>query len=133
MNHQIGRYIFGFGVGLLLAFFAYRWIVDPDPRVERLQQEAAVIAGRQLLHDTLNVGQIEIVDTLAPLRKVGKSYVFRVDDGWEVSGYYRRGPNDLWHPFLLTLDDSLLLLHLKVSDSALLSRASKHPNLEVLP
>lgn len=133
MNHRIGRLIFGIGAGLVIAFLAFRWIEDPEPRIERQRQEAAVTAARQSLIAKLDIGQIEIVDPLAPDRQVGKTYVYRAQDGWEVSGYYRRGPSDPWHPFLATLDNSLVLSHLKISDSALLDRGSGDGLLEVLP
>ncbi len=125
--------VFGIGVGLLAAFLAYRWATDPAPRAERELQETVVITTRRLLSETLDVDALQVVDALAPDRKVGKAYVFSSADGWEVSGYYRRDENDLWHPYLATLDASLALTHLKVSDPALLERPRDSTVLEVLP
>ena len=133
MNHRIGRLIFAFGVGLIVAVLAFRWIADPGPRVERQLQETVVLASRRLLEETLAIGALEIVDPLAPDRVVGKSYVYRAADGWEVSGFYRRDENDLWHPYLMALDAALGLAHLKVSDSALLNRQAEDSMLEILP
>ena len=133
MNHRNGQIVFGLGVGLLVATFAYRWIMDPAPRAERDTQEAVVAASRELLVETLAIGRIEIVDALAPDRKVGKAYVYRADEGWEVSGYYRRSESDFWHPYLMQLDSAQSLTHLKISDTGLLDRASNPPTLEVLP
>lgn len=133
MNHRIGRLVFAAGVGLLVALLSYRWVIDPTPRAERQLQESVVLESRSVLLETLAIGQIDIVDPLAVDRKVGKCYVYRADSGWQVSGYYRREPNDLWHPYLISLDDSLSLKHLKVSDATLLSRESNSPMLEVLP
>ncbi len=133
MNHRIAQIVFGLGVGLLVATFAYRWIMDPATRAERDTQEAVVVASRELLVETLAIGRIEIVDALEPDRKVGKTYVFRADEGWEVSGYYRRSERDLWHPYLVTLDSAQSLVHLKISDPDLMDRASNPPTLEVLP
>ena len=123
--------LFGFGVGLLVAFMSYQWITNPAPRAERELEEAVVLDARNYLVVQLGVG--ETVDPLAPDRKIGKSYVYRADFGWEVSGYYRRDKNDRWHAFLMSLDDAGNVMHLKVQDSALAERASEDPTLEVNP
>jgi len=133
MNHRTGRIVFSLGFGLIVAIFAYRWIMDTAPRAEREQQEMVVAKSRDMLEDTLGLGRLEIVDALAPDRKVGKAYVYRTADGWELSGYYRRHENDLWHPYLMTLDNSEAMTHLKISDPNLLDRATDDPALEVLP
>jgi len=127
--------IFAFGVGLLVAAFSYRWLVDPQPREERQRQESVVLESRGLLQDIIASGQLEIVDPLSPDRKVGKVYVYPATAGWEVSGYYRRGDTDLWHPYLLSLDENLALLHLKISDQdqALIDRGTSDTHLEVVP
>ena len=133
MNHRVGRLLFGFGIGFLAAFLAFRWASELGPRAEREVQEAAVMASRALLEDTLAIGQLEVVDPLAPDRVVGKGYVYPSGDGWQVSGFYRRGPQDLWHPYLISLDAELGLAHLKVSDSALLDRQGEREIVEILP
>ncbi len=132
MNHQITRLVFALGIGIVVAVFAYRWIIDPAPRAERVMQETVVEAARNMLEQTLDIGTLEVVDPLAPDRKIGKTYVFPAAQGWEVSGYYRRDDIDLWHPYLMTLDDSLQLTHLKVSDPVLFDRVNDKPLLEVL-
>jgi hypothetical protein len=50
-----------------------------------------------------------------------------------VSGYYRRGEGDRWHPFLMTLDASTIITSLKLQDAALVERADDEPLLEVMP
>jgi hypothetical protein len=125
-------WVFGLGVGLLVAFVSYRWLIDPSPRIERQLQESAVMASRVVLLETLGRSSLDIVDPLAPDRVIGKVYVYRANEGWEVSGFYRRNADDLWHPYLMTLDGNNELAHLKVSDRALLDRAAE-PKLEVLP
>lgn len=132
MDHRVTRLIFAFGIGIVVAVFAYRWIIDPAPRAERVMQESVVAAARNLLEQTLEIGTLEVVDPLAPDRKIGKTYVFPAAQGWQVSGYYRRDDIDLWHPYLMTLDDSLQLTHLKVSDPVLFDRVDDKPLLEVL-
>ena len=133
MHHRIGRLLFGFSVGFLVAFLAFRWISDTGPRMERQLQETVVMTSRTLLSAKLEIDDIEIVDPVAPNRKVGKTYIYPAGDGWEVSGYYRRDNRDLWHPFLMTLDGEHDLQHLKVSDTALLDRQGQDPLLEILP
>ncbi len=133
MNHKIGRLIFGFGVGLLVAVFALKWISDPAPRAERALQETVAVAARQILKETLGLDGLEMVDPVEPDRKVGKSYIFRRNDGWEVSGYYRRSDGDRWHPFLMVLDDSVALMSLKVQDPELIDRAQSEALLEAIP
>jgi len=133
MNHRTGRVVFSLGIGLVVAIFAYRWIMNPAPRVERALQESVVVTSRDLLEETLAIGRLEIVDAIAADRKIGKTYVYRVDDGWQLSGYYRRNENDLWHPFIMTLDNSMALIHLKISDVELMDRGADEDFLEVLP
>ena len=133
MNHRVGRLVFGFGAGFLVAFLAFRWASDPAPRLERQLQESVVASSRFLLQRSLDIGELELVDPVSPHRKVGKTYVYRANDGWEVSGIYRRAESDLWHPYLVTLDSKQELLHLKVSDTALLDRQGDNPELEILP
>jgi hypothetical protein len=88
---------------------------------------------RQHLEATLTNESIELVDPLSPNRKVGKTYVYRAGDGWEVSGYYRRDENDRWHPYLMSLDASQAMTHLKVQDSMLRESAEQNELLEILP
>ena len=119
MDHRKGQWIFGLTVGLVVALAAYRWITDPAPREERLRQEQAVQAARTHLDESLGLVSPELVDPLAPQRKVGKVYVYRAGEGWEVSGYYRRGEEDEWHPYLMSLDAALEMTHLVVRDGHL--------------
>lgn len=90
-------------------------------------------AARAAVVATVAAGELDIVDPLAPDRVIGKAYVYRDGPGWQVSGYYRRGAHDLWHPYLASLGEDLELVHLKLSDRALLERADESPGLTVLP
>lgn len=120
-------------VGLLVAIGAWRWAADPAPRIERAKEEAAVVAAREHLGQLLPIGEPQLVDPLAPDRKVGKVYVYRAGDGWEVSGFYRRGNDDRWHPYLMKLDAAHAMTHLRVQDAELLDLGKANPVLEVLP
>ncbi len=134
MNHRIGRIVFALIVGLAVATFSYRWITDPSGREERALQEQVVTKSRTHLENATGITPLEIVDALAPNRKVGKVYVYREGDGWAVSGYYRRDDSDEWHPYLMSLDTALAMTHLKAHDEhpAILERASLNPQLEIV-
>ncbi len=129
-----GSIVFGILVGLIVAFLSYQWITDPGKREQRVQQELAVNATRAFLREKLVVTELDIVDPLAPDRKVGKVYVYPADDGWEVSGYYRRDDRDEWHAYLalLDVDRSLQLLRVQDDDAALKQRAASDPAFEAL-
>ena len=131
MNHRIGRNVFGFAVGLVVATLAYQWITDPNPRGERAQEEQAVEVSRTLLGAIVAAEDIDIVDPLAPNRKVGKVYVYAEPPGWAVSGYYRRNDRDGWHPYLMTMTPEFELHSLKVSDPELADKAAADARLEV--
>jgi len=132
MNHRIGRAIFAFAVGLLVAYFAFTWISDPAPRAERRLEESVVLEARLKLQQIVAVADLDLVDALATNRAIGKTYVYRAGDGWEVSGYYRRGEADRWHPFLMALDSQLAVTNLKVQDAALAERALSDSRIEIL-
>ena len=135
MNHKMASLVFGAVVGVLVAIWAYQWVSDPEKRERRTEQETVVEISRTVLRDKLAIGDIELVDPLAPQRKVGKVYVYPLASGWEISGYYRRSDQDLWHPYLMALSQELSLESLKISDSdaGLAQLAAMDPNFEVLP
>lgn len=119
MNHRVGRSLFALGVGLVVATLAYQWITNPEPRARRQAEEQAVMVSRVLLREAVGQQNIEIVDPLAPNRKVGKVYVYAEMPGWAVSGHYRRSEEDRWHPYLMHLTEALELHALKADDAAL--------------
>jgi len=133
MNHRVGRTVFALVVGLVAFVASYQWITNPSPRAERIAQEAAVRSARTALVEILEVGELQIVDPLAPDRKVGKVYVYAEPPGWAVSGYYRRGEQDRWHPYLVTLDEALSASLVKVQDPLLVERAATDSRLEASP
>ena len=131
MNHRIGRVLFALLVGLAVAVLSYQWITDPDPRGERALEERVVQISRSLLAKIIESDSLEIVDPLAPNRKVGKVYVFAEAPGWAVSGYYRRSDEDRWHAYLMRLTENFDLYRLKVQDEALAERAAADSTLEI--
>jgi hypothetical protein len=133
VNHRAGQWFFAAGVGLLVAFGAYRWVSDSGRQVEHDLQMRVVETARAHLETALSLTALELVDPLMPDRKVGKTYVYRDGSGWQVSGFYRRDESDPWHPYLLTMDQGLALVRLKISDAAMLRRFSDSDRVEVLP
>ncbi len=116
-GHRYIRWIIAFSVGLVLALFAFQRATDPEPARQRAIEEAVVLEARQILVSyVFPGGELQLVDPLAPDRKVGKTYVWPNKDGWDVSGYYRRDKNDVWHPFLMNLDATSQLISLAVKD-----------------
>lgn len=134
MRNRPGSIVFGVAVGLVVAVLSYRWITAPEQRVQRALEEDVVLEARALLAARLQLDTPDIVDALAPRRSVGKSYVYPADGGWELSGYYRRGNADDWHPWLMRLDSDRALLLLRVRDDHpdLVRAARLDPRLEVL-
>ncbi len=116
--HRIIRPVVAFSVGIVLALYAFERISDPEPARQRAREEAVVISAREILKSyVLAGGEIEIVDPLAPNRVAGKVYIYPTDNGWEVSGYYRRNESDRWHPFLMSLNANIDLVSLSVRDA----------------
>ena len=134
MNHRIGRTVFAVSVGLIVALLSYRWITNPAGRIEREQQIQVVEASRDRLRDVISGHTLEIVDTLAPNRKVGKAYIYPQGNNWTVSGFYRRDEADRWHPYLMLLNAELALVSLKVQDDEpqLLQDSASDPRIEIV-
>ena len=135
MQQRPGSIVFGLVVGLVVAFLSYQWITNPERGAERAAQEAVVLAARELLHETLAIAELEIVDPLSPDRKLGKVYIYPLADGWEVSGFYRRDNSDRWHPYLAVLAADLSLRSLKIqdADAEIARKAASNPMLSVMP
>ena len=135
-GHRALRWIIAFAAGLLLALYSFQRITDPEPRMQRAREEAAVLEAREVLQDYVTDGTgVELVDPLQANRRVGKVYIYPVDGGWEVSGHYRRGPDDRWHPYLMRLDPELRLVSLSVrdGDEELLARSATDPRFSAVP
>jgi hypothetical protein len=116
-KHRIIRLVVAFAIGIFLALYSFERISDPEPARQRAREETVVLSAREILKSYVAGGmQIEIVDPLETDRNVGKSYIYPTDDGWEVSGHYRRYASDRWHPFLMILDTNVSLVSLSVRD-----------------
>ena len=132
--HRIIRPAVAFSVGIVLALYAFERISDPEPARQRAREEAVVISAREILKSYVPAdGEIEIADALAPNRVAGKVYIYPTDDGWEVSGYYRRNESDRWHPFLMSLNANIDLVSLSVrdADASLGAAAGDDPKFSV--
>lgn len=133
--HRVARLFVAFAIGIAVAIYAYDRVTDPEPARQRAQEEAAVLASRALLAEYLAVDSgLQIVDPLAPDRVVGKVYVYPTDQGFDVSGHYRRSDTARWHPFLMRLDRNAALLDLSVADDdeQLRQRSATEPRLRVV-
>lgn len=132
MLHRFLRLCIAFGIGIVLAIYSYQRIADPEPRLQRLREEQAVMAARAILPAYAALGRpLEIVDPLHKNRVAGKVYVYPVDAGWQVSGHYRRSGETRWQPWLMTLDSALALVELTVQDTALQDAAGRDARLVV--
>lgn len=133
MNHRVGSIVFGVIVGIVAAAWSYHWVTDPQKIAARQAEERAVLRARELLAERLSIDDLQLVDPLATDRKVGKVYIYPTNDGWEISGYYRRNDDDSWHAYLLSVSSGLQLRTLKVDDDdpALAALALADPELEV--
>lgn len=132
--HRLTQVLVAVVVGLALTFYAFQLTTDPRSVEQRAEEEAMVQAARGILNRYIaSDSPLEIVDPLAPRRAIGKVYIYPADDGFEVSGYYRRHERDGWHPFLIRLDAASRLLQLSVRDPdpALQRLAAEDPRLVV--
>jgi len=119
LTHRIAKFTIALGFGLALSLYAYQRVTDPEPAMQRAREEAIVLAARDILRHYIGPSpELRIVDPVSPDRKIGKSYVYPTEAGWEVSGHYRRDDTDHWHPFLMALDSNASLAKLSVGDSA---------------
>lgn len=133
INHRTGSIVFGLVVGIAVAAWSYQWIGDPQRAAARQAEERAVLRARDLLSERLSLPEPQVVDPLAPNRKVGKVYVYPAAGGWDVSGFYRRDDDDRWHAYLLSVSPGNELAALKVDDDdpGLAALALSDPLLEV--
>ncbi len=136
INHKIIRPLIALTLGLIVALYSYQRVTDPEPRLQRAREEAVVMSARDILQSYVAPGaDLEIVDPLSPKRSVGKVYIYPSGGDWEVSGHYRRGENDAWHPFLMSLNGEAGLESLAVRDpdNRLLGMSSQDPKFSVIP
>lgn len=134
MPHGTLRVIFSLAVGIAVSLYAWHRVTDPEPAMQRAREEAVVRESRDILRRYVNTNEsIQIVDPLDPDRKVGKVYIYPAENGWEVSGHYRRSESDRWHPYLMQLDPDMNLSRLSLQDEALLGMAERDRKLFAKP
>ena len=135
-KHRYMQWIVAIAVGIMLSLMVFDRATDPEPALQKAIEETVVLEARLLLLSyVLPGGELQLVDPLAPDRKVGKVYIWPDDNGWEVSGYYRRDEQDPWHPFLMNLDASSELTSLAVKDrnERLIGMSSQDPKFSAVP
>ena len=136
INHKVIRPIFALSVGLVLSLYVYQCVSDRQPTLQRDKEESVVMSSRDILQNYVSPRDyIEIVDPVSPNRSVGKAYIYPTNDGWEVSGYYRRNQNDRWHPYLMILNDDVGLISLTVQDTndSLIEISARDHNFSAVP
>lgn len=129
MSHKVFRVVFAFAVGLMVAIGSFQWISDSERSVRRAEEEAIVIASRDILRGYVADEGLEISDAVDRVRAAGKVYLFPTDAGWELSGHYRRRDEKTWHAYLMSVDANAALIRLSVQDGndALASLAASDP------
>ena len=135
VNHRIMSLAFAFGVGLLVSFCSYQWISNPERAEQRAIEEAVVRESRLILESVVSNGvQLEISDPLNRVREAGKVYIYPLDEGWELSGQYRRRGEQRWHPYLMVLDgaSSLVSLHVQDDDPAVALKEVNDARLTII-
>ncbi len=136
INHRYMKWVIAVGAGLLLSVLTFQRATDPVPGRQRAIEESVVAVARDILASYVSPdGELQMVDPLAPDRKVGKVYILPANDDWEVSGHYRRNNADRWHPFLMRLDASSVLVSLAVKDDneRLIGMSAQDPRFSAVP
>jgi hypothetical protein len=136
ISHRVIRPIVAVTVGLILALYAFERVTDPEPAIRRAREEAIVMSARDTLRSYVALGEdMEIVDPVSPNSKVGKVYIYPADQGWEISGHYRRNEDDPWHPYLMALDSDAGLRSLAVRDAndELIGVSHRDPKFSAVP
>jgi len=116
-NHSVIRLVVAFAFGLAVAYGSYQWITNTDRTVRRAEEEAVVFASRDILRTYVSAESLEISDALDRDTDAGKVYLYPTDDGWELSGHYRRRGEKNWHAYLMSLDANASLVSLSVQDT----------------
>jgi len=135
LNHKVIRVVVALAFGGALAMYTYSRIADPLPRLQRAEEEAVVLQAGQILKGIVAPDSpLELVDPLNPDRVIGKVYIYPTAAGWAISGHYRRNKQDRWHPWLMTVDESVQLKTLSVQDSTaeLVQKAATDPRFDAM-
>ena len=136
INHKVVRPLIALAIGLVLALCTYQCATDPEPGLQRVREEGIVMVARDILQSYMSPGNaIEIVDAVSPASQVGKVYIYPTDEGWELSGHYRRDENDRWHPYLMALNGEAELVSLAVQDGndRLIGMSAQDPKFSAVP
>lgn len=134
VNHRVLRLAVAFAFGLMVALWSYQWITNPERAAKRSREEAVVLEAREILRGYFPDTEIlHISDPLDRVRAAGKAYIYPTDDGWQVSGHYQRDGEPGWHPFLMTVDENVVLVSLAVEDdhAGIAEWAATDPRLTV--
>lgn len=115
-NHRVIRLIVAFVFGIAVAYGSYQWISDSERPARRVEEEAVALAARDILLSYITDEGLEISDPIDRVRDAGKVYLFPTEDGWQLSGHYKRRDEKAWHAWLMELDLNVSLVSLAVQD-----------------
>jgi hypothetical protein len=117
MKHKFLRIIIFSILFIAVLTYTYRNVYEPISANQRDDEIQIIHITRSIIKNYIDISpDIEIIDPLNPNRKIGKSYIFPSDNGWEISGYYKKTDYDNWHPWLISLNSVNELVSIAVKD-----------------
>ena len=120
MKHKFLKIIIFLILFIAALTYTYRNVYEPISVNQRGDEIQIIHITRSIIKSYIDISpDIEIIDPLNPNRKIGKSYIFPSDNGWEISGYYKKTDYDNWHPWLISLNSVNELVSITVKDDNL--------------
>ena len=135
MKHQFLRIIIFLILFIAAITYTYRKVYEPISVNQREDEIQIIHITRSIIKSYIDISSdIEIIDPLNPNRKIGKSYIFPSDNGWEISGYYKKSGHDNWHPWLISLNSAneLVSIAVKDDDSGINKKSIEDPFLLIV-
>ena len=120
MKHKFLKIIIFLILFIAALIYTYKNVYEPISVNQRGDEIQIIHITRSIIKSYIDISpDIEIIDPLNPNRKIGKSYIFPSDNGWEISGYYKKTDYDNWHPWLISLNSVNELVSITVKDDNL--------------
>tara|TARA_B100001105_G_scaffold50458_1_gene38034 strand:+ start:208 stop:618 length:411 start_codon:yes stop_codon:yes gene_type:complete len=119
MKHKFLKIIIFLILFIAALTYTYRNVYEPISVNQRGGEIQIIHITRSIIKSYIDISSdIKIIDPLNPNRKIGKSYIFPSDNGWEISGYYKKTDRDNWHPWLISLNSTNELVSIAVKDDS---------------
>lgn len=119
MKHKFLRIFIFLMLSIAALTYTYRNVYEPISVNQRGGEIQIIHITRSIIKSYIDISSdIKIIDPLNPNRKIGKSYIFPSDNGWEISGYYKKTDHDNWHPWLISLNSANELVSITVKDDS---------------